>query len=167
VAQEVFKVYQTIQHSDWVELKAAQSELTLAMRVATPEQVKWAKEALARPATISPVHRLEKAYAERTLSAAEWPKEVSIVLQAFRIGEFAVAAIPFETFAETGLELKAKSPVKAMFVIELANGGYGYLPTPEQHELGGYETWLGTNRVEKEATRKIVARLLELLAEIK
>jgi hypothetical protein len=167
VAQEVFKVYQTVQHRDWVELKAAQSELKLAMRVATPEQVKWAKEALARPATISPVHRLEKAYAERTLSAAEWPKEVSIVLQAFRIGEFAVAAIPFETFAETGLELKAKSPVKPMFVIELANGGYGYLPTPEQHELGGYETWLGTNRVEKEASGKIVAVLLELLAKVK
>ncbi len=167
VAQEVFKVYQTIQHSDWVELKAAQSELTLAMRVATPEQVKWAKEALAKPPTISPVHRLEKAYAERTLSAAEWPKDVRILLQAFRIGEFAVAAIPFETFAETGLELKAKSPVKPMFVIELANGGYGYLPTPEQHELGGYETWLGTNRVEKEASRKIVAVLLELLGKVK
>jgi neutral ceramidase len=167
VAQEVFKVYQAIQHSDWVELKAAQSELTLAMRVVTPEQVKWAKDVLAKPPTISPAHRLEKAYAERTLSAAEWPKEVSIVLQAFRIGEFAVAAIPFETFAETGLELKAKSPVKPMFVIELANGGYGYLPTPEQHELGGYETWLGTNRVEKEASRKIVAVLLELLGKVK
>ncbi len=88
-------------------------------------------------------------------------------MQAFRIGDFAVAAIPFETFAETGLELKAKSPIKPMFVIELANGGYGYLPTPEQHELGGYETWLGTNRVEKEASRKIVAMLLELLEKVK
>lgn len=167
VAQEVLKVYQKTEHHDWVELKAAQSELTLAMRVATPEQVKWAKETLAKPTTISPIHRLEKVYAERTLSAAEWPKEVSILLQAFRIGEFAVAAIPFETFTETGLELKAKSPIKPMFVIELANGGYGYLPTPEQHELGGYETWLGTNRVEKEASRKIVAQLLELLGKIK
>ncbi len=167
VAQEVFKVYQKIEHRDWVELKAAQSELTLAMRQPTPEQLTWAKEVLAKPPTISPVHRLEKAYAERTLSAADWPKEVSIVLQAFRIGELAVAAVPFETFTETGLELKAKSPVKPMFVIELANGGYGYLPTPEQHELGGYETWLGTNRVEKEATRKIVAKLLDLLTRVK
>jgi hypothetical protein len=167
LAREVLRVYQTVPHRDWMELKAAQSELTLAMRIPSPEMIVHAEEILARPATISPVHRYEKAYAERTLSAATWPKEVSIVLQAFRIGEVAVAAIPFETFAETGLELKAKSPVKPMFTIELANGAYGYLPTPEQHELGGYETWLGTNRVEKEASRKIVKRLLELLEKVK
>ncbi len=27
------------------------------------------------------------------------------------------------------------------FATELANGYNGYLPTPEQHALGGYETW--------------------------
>ncbi len=32
-------------------------------------------------------------------------------------------------------------------VIGLANGRHGYLPTPEQHALGGYEMWLGTNVV--------------------
>lgn len=29
----------------------------------------------------------------------------------------------------------------------LANGCYGYLPTPKQHKPGGCETWLGTNKV--------------------
>jgi hypothetical protein len=47
--------------------------------------------------------------------------------------------------------------------VELANGHYGYLPTPEQHELGGYETWLGTNYVEKQGSRKITDTLLEML----
>jgi neutral ceramidase len=92
---------------------------------------------------------------------------VSVVLQALRIGDVGIAAIPFEVFAETGLELKQKSPLKPTFTVELANGWYGYLPTPEQHELGGYETWLGTNRVEVEASRKIVATLLELFAQLK
>ena len=50
--------------------------------------------------------------------------------------------------------------------MELANGANGYLPTPEQHALGGYETWLGTNRVEIEASRKITATLLGLLEEV-
>ncbi len=40
-------------------------------------------------------------------------------------------------------------------------------PTPEQHELGGYETWLGINKVEQEASRKIVAKLLELFAQLR
>ena len=78
-----------------------------------------------------------------------------------------MAAIPFEVFTETGLEIKARSPFPDTFTIELANGGYGYLPTPAQHALGGYETWLGTNRVETAASDKIVAKLLELLAEVK
>jgi hypothetical protein len=166
VAQEVVRVRKGIQHRDWVELKAAQSELELAMRHPTPELVAWAERILARPATTSPAHRHEETYAKRTLAAKDWPPTVSVVLQAFRIGELAVAAIPFETFTEIGLEIKAKSPFKDTFTIELANGGYGYLPTPEQHELGGYETWLGTNRVEKDASRQIVKRMLELLGSL-
>src|SRR5690606_37125389 len=97
----------------------------------------------------------------------EWPDKIDIILQTFRIGDLDVAAIPFETFAETGLEIKAKSPFKSTFTIELANGAYGYLPTPEQHELGGYETLMGTNNVEKNTTRKIVAELLTLFDKLK
>jgi hypothetical protein len=48
----------------------------------------------------------------------------------------------------------------------LAHGYYGYLPTPRQHDLGGYETWLGTNRVERDASVKLLAGLLELHREL-
>jgi hypothetical protein len=167
LAQEVMRVLKNVKHHDWVELKSARAELPLKVRKPSPELIARSKDVLARPKTVSPIHRHEETYAQRALQMMEWPDEVSVILQAFRIGELAVAAIPFETFAETGLELKAKSPFKPTFTIELANGGYGYLPTPEQHELGGYETWLGTSRVEKEASRKIVAKLLELFAQLK
>jgi neutral ceramidase len=166
VAQEVLRVYSTTKHQDWVALKAVQSELTLGVRKPTPELVTWATQVISRPDSIKPRHRLEKTYAERTLQMLEWPEHINILLQAFRIGELGVAAIPFETFAETGLEIKAKSPFKPSFTIELANGGYGYLPTPEQHALGGYETWLSTNRVEKDASRKIVAALMGLFLKL-
>ena len=63
-------------------------------------------------------------------------------------------------------QIKAKSPFKDTFTIELANGANGYLPTPRQHDLGGYETWLGTNRVEREASVKITARALEMLQSV-
>jgi len=167
LAREVVRVRATIQHRDWVELKTAQSELALATRRPTPERVAQAKQVLARPANASPIHRHEKTYAERTLSAASWPETLSIPLQVHRIGDLAITTIPFEVFTETGLEIKAKSPFKDTFTIELANGGYGYLPTPEQHDLGGYETWLGTNRVEREASRKIVQALLGLFERVK
>jgi hypothetical protein len=167
LAREVVRVRATIAHRDWVELKAARAELELKTRRPSPEVLAQARQVLARPTTVSPIHRLEKIYAERTVSAADWPETLSVMLQTFRIGDLGIAAIPFEVFTETGLEIKAKSPFRDTFTIELANGGYGYLPTPEQHELGGYETWLGTNRVEREASRKIVQTLQGLFEQVK
>ena len=42
----------------------------------------------------------------------------------------------------------------------------GYLPTPEQHKLGGYETWLGTNIVQEDTSLILTRNLLEMLAEL-
>ena len=80
-------------------------------------------------------------YAEEAIALAELPERVSVPLQAMRIGDLGIAAVPCEVFAATGLEIKARSPLKPTFLIELANGYNGYLPTPEQHAWGGYETW--------------------------
>ncbi len=167
VANEVLRVYQTIQYKDWVPLRAAQSELKLKVRKPSPEMLAYAQKVIAKPETETPVHRLEKTYAERTIQMNGWPENIDVLMQTFRIGELGVAAIPFEVFTEIGLEIKAKSPFKSSFTIELANGSYGYLPTPEQHQLGGYETWLGTNRVETIASRKIVTEILKLFNQVK
>jgi len=94
------------------------------------------------------------------------PEFADVKLPALRVGDLGIAAIPCEVFTETGLEIKARSPLPTTFTMELANGHYGYLPTPEQHELGGYETWMGTNILEKEASRKITATLLEMLGRL-
>lgn len=167
VAQEVMRVYPSVQHRSDVKVKAAYAELELKMRRASPEVNAWADRILARPATTSPLQQTELNFAQRTVEARDWPATVDVPLQVFRIGDLAIAAIPFETFTETGLEINAKSPFKNTFTIELANGGYGYLPTPEQHELGGYETWFTINRVEKDASRKIGSKLTELFAEVR
>ncbi len=167
VAQEVFRVCQTVQYRELVSLKAASEELSLKVRKPDQKMIDYAKMVLAKPETEKPYHRHEKDYANRTLLTLDWPDNINIVLQVFRIGDLGVAAIPFETFAETGLAIKEKSPFKPSFTIELANGSYGYLPTPEQHKLGGYETWLGTNRVEIEASEKILSKVLELFNKIK
>ena len=96
----------------------------------------------------------------------EEPPETEVLIQTVRIGDLAICTLPFEVLVEIGLELKAKSPAADTFVVSLANGGYGYLPTPEQHQFGGYETWLTTNKVQKDASVILVANLLEMLAEL-
>lgn len=165
VAQAVFTQYQKLAYHDHVTLGIRQRELELAVRKPTPEQLARAQDMLAHPERKDKLPH-ERTYAERIMLQQEAPPTVSVLVQALRIGDLGVAAIPFETFAEIGLELKAKSPFKPSFTISLANGTYGYLPTPEQHKLGGYETWLGTNKVETEASTKIVRALLEMFAEL-
>jgi len=167
VAREVFRVHNKIEYHDWLPLRAAREELTLKVRKPDSQMIERSKSIMARPETVKPVHRHEAEYAKRVLYLNDWPDEIDIVMQTFGIGDLGVAAIPFETFAETGIEIKERSPFKSTFTIELANGYHGYLPNPEQHELGGYETWLSTNRVEKEASTKIVSKLLELFNRIK
>jgi neutral ceramidase len=165
-AQAVCQQYQKLAWHDWVPLDMRQRELELAVRKPTPAQLDQAKKMLAEPERRDQFPH-ERDYAEKAVQLQKSPETIRVILQAVRIGELGIAAIPFEIFVETGLELKARSPLKPSFTIELANGGYGYLPTPEHHKLGGYETWLGSNKVEVQASTKIVTALLEMFAELK
>ena len=167
VADEVFRVYQGLQYKDWVPLQAAQMELTLNVRKPDSVQLAWAEDIVHNQKTDISQNRMEKVFAERSIQMKEWPEKIDVILQTFRIGDVGIATIPFEPFAEIGLEIKARSPFKPTFTIALANGGYGYLPTPEQHKLGGYETWLSVNKVETNASRKIVTEILKLFNQVK
>ncbi|UUO07952.1 neutral/alkaline non-lysosomal ceramidase N-terminal domain-containing protein [Blastopirellula sp. J2-11] len=163
VAAKVQEAHEKLEFQDYVTLDAAASELPLKVRKPTPEMIEHFQEVRARAkAGGKQEHRRELIYADRIDRLQESPAELMIPLQALRIGDLAITAIPFETFTETGLELKARTPLAKSFTIELANGSFGYLPTPEQHRLGGYETWMGTSSVEIDATTKIVAELLKL-----
>src|SRR5690554_1937733 len=165
VAREVFRALGSIRHQPWVPLQGSGEMLKLAVRKPYSKMTERARAVLDKPETEKPLHRHEKIYANRLLYLLDWPDTIAVELQVFKIGDLGIASIPFETFAETGLEIKAKSKMEQTFTIELANGYYGYLPTPRQHDLGGYETWLGTNMVEKEASVKITDALLRMLSE--
>ncbi len=167
VAREVFRVHNKIEFHDWVPLAAASEKLTLKVRKPDPGMIERAKNSLKKPESEKLVHPHEKIYAERLLYFVDWPDQMDVVLQAFRIGDLGVATSPFETFTDTGMKIKKESPFEMNFTIELANGYHGYLPTPEQHELGGYETWITTSRVEKNASTKMEKKLLEMLSSLK
>ena len=148
-------------------LAMRQREITLKHRVPTAEQIERAKGIVEIDAEAEKkLPHLAEAYAGRTLKLAAEPATTKVLVQAVRIGDLAICTLPFETFVEIGLELKDKSPAGDTFVVSLANGGYGYLPTPEQHRFGGYETWLGTNKVQKDASVILVDNLLEMLGEM-
>lgn len=62
---------------------------------------------------------------------------------AIRLGESAWITVPGEPLTEIGAQIAA--PVRAMgfehaFILGLTNGYMGYVVTPEEYDLGGYET---------------------------
>ncbi|OPZ24965.1 MAG: Neutral/alkaline non-lysosomal ceramidase [Lentisphaerae bacterium ADurb.BinA184] len=61
-------------------------------------------------------------------------------LQAFFLGDVALAAVPAEYFVEYGLDIKERTWPRRTLVVSCANGMVGYLPTREAFARGGYET---------------------------
>jgi hypothetical protein len=157
-------------HQKDVILGVRQRHVTLNYRKPSKEQLLYAQAILAikDKEAIERLPRLAQHYASAAISAANRPEEtVDVIVQAIRVGDAVLCAVPFETFAETGLELKQKSPFGRTIVVGIANGRHGYLPTPRQHELGGYETWLGTNTVQKDASEIVVKNLVEMMGELR
>jgi len=162
IALQAFK---KIEYRKDADLAMAEAKLTLARRVPDAARLAWARELNAARGERRPRNRPE-VYAEQAVWIHENPRE-EIILQAIRIGDLGITAIPNEVFAVTGLKIKAQSPLPTTFNMGLANGAAGYIPPPEQHELGGYTTWPArTAGLEVEAEPKIVDHLLDLLEQV-
>ena len=163
IAAEVYKVMQQIQYQNWVPLNVMQKQIALKVRKPDKADIIRAKTILSEVKQ-SILTTAEALYARETVLINDYPNQVSLLLQAMRIGDLAITAIPCEVFAETGLEIKAKSPFPSTFTVSLANGYNGYLPTPAQHGLGGYETWRArSSYLETDASVKITQSLFEIL----
>ncbi|EDY18702.1 conserved hypothetical protein-signal peptide and transmembrane prediction [Chthoniobacter flavus Ellin428] len=166
VATEVQHALAGVQWHDDVPLRVATRELTLATRKPSAEDVEKAKAIVADRPPLA-LKTASEIYAREQILLAQYPDTITMPLTAFRIGDLAVAGWPNEVFAISGLAMKKDSPIKPMFTISLANGWYGYLPTPEQHPLGGYETWRSrTSYLEVGAEPKIRQALLEVLGQL-
>jgi len=147
-----------------------QREVNLPYREPNEREIKLAEDLLQR------TRKERDAINSRTTSVAtrvieyanpEHPRTEPLLIQAFRIGEQAIVSMPFEVLVEIGLEIKKKSPFERTLLISMANGGYGYLPPPNQHKLGGYETWLGTSRFQPKSSEILIKNLLEMLGDLR
>lgn len=166
VAQAVAAAVKTVKHADSVPLRVAQKEIELGLLIPNKDEVEKAREVMKSSKLFPRMETMEQVYARETVLLADFPAKVSAPLQIMKIGELHVSSIPAEVFVEIGLELKKRhSPT---FTVSLANAYHGYLPTPEHHALGGYETWRARSScLEVEASTKIVAGLEELFAKLK
>jgi hypothetical protein len=166
VAQAAFEAYKTIKYYDWVTLEMREQQLILDVRMPTEEEVVKAREFMKTFADRKP-RNWEEVYARETVELAQMSPTRELRLQAIRIGDLGIAAIPCEVYGSTGLAIKAASPFQTTMNISLANGCEGYIAPPEQHKLGGYTTWRArTSCLEEMAEPKIKASVVGLLVEV-
>ncbi|QDV23328.1 PVC-type heme-binding CxxCH protein [Aureliella helgolandensis] len=164
-------VERTLQAVDGIEYLAdldiamEETRLHLNYRLPSQERLAWAQPYMEAMEGRQP-QDITEVYAREAVLLNEL-KSTDVVVQAIRIGPFGIATTPNETYALSGLKLKRQSPLEHTMVIELANGSLGYIPPPEQHLLGGYNTWPARSAgLETTAEPKIVEAALELLERV-
>ncbi|HIK93440.1 MAG TPA: hypothetical protein EYG03_15930 [Planctomycetes bacterium] len=157
--------YRKITYRDEADVEMAERRMTLNYRVPDQQRLEWAEGIIKSMGDKGPTTQQE-VYALEQIILHERQSTV-IVIQALRIGDICIATTPNETYALTGLKIKLQSPLLKTMVIELANGGDGYIPPPEQHLLGGYNTWAARSAgLEVQAEPKIVETALQLLEQV-
>ena len=166
LAADAAQVCTKIEYHNALPVNVLETEIVLDIRQPNALELAAAKTKIAAIPD-RPLKGLPAIYARETILLAEYPPSVNAKIQVMRIGSLAIVSSPCETFAETGLAIKKGSPFKQTFTIELANGYNGYLPPPEQHRLGGYETWRArSSYLSAEAEPKVRATMLRLLSEL-
>jgi hypothetical protein len=168
VAAKVNSAIKAAKWQDSAPLDARYRELDVKWRTIPDDLIAWAKETEANAPRIQGGKAdIPRAYAGRVQRLAKASPQTKTPVQILCIGDVCIGTTPCETFAETGREFRERNPFAKSFMIELAHGYYGYMPTPRHFELGGYETWPGTNNLEPQASVKMMDALLEMAAEVK
>jgi hypothetical protein len=87
-------------------------------------------------------------------------------LHVLRLGDVAIATNPFELFLDFGLRIKARSKALQTFLVQLACGSGGYLPTAKAVAGKSYGAEPASNQVGPEGGRVLVDATVEEIARL-
>lgn len=90
------------------------------------------------------------------------PTEVHII----RMGTIAFATNPFELFLDFGNQIKARSDAEQTFLVQLANGTEGYLPTAKAEANGHYSAFVGSGQIGHIGGEQLVRETLQNIREM-
>jgi hypothetical protein len=100
------------------------------------------------------------------------PRAINAPIQALRVGNDAIVAIPGEEFVETGMRIKRISPADHTLVAAYSNSAnMGYVPIREAYPKMGYEVygahmWYGLFRLAPGAAEAVTGAALSLLKRL-
>lgn len=78
-----------------------------------------------------------------------------------RMGTIAIATNPFELFLDYGNQIKCRSLAEQTFLIQLANGTEGYLPTEKAERGGHYSAFISSGQVGHAGGEQLVRETLK------
>ena len=157
-----------------VEFKHERHLMKLPLRRVTPEQVKNAERAIREylnekcgdvdyiDAAKLQVHLGILRRAELQHSVNVHSAEVHII----KFGTVAIATNPFELFLDYGNRIKARSCAEQTFLIQLACGADGYLPTEKAEQGGHYSAFVSSGLVGHEGGDILVRETLDAINKL-
>ena len=138
----VSKTVGAIEPSDQ-PIRCASIRYEMPSRKITEAECDWAQGILARTGgTFQPmadgVGDDYKALLYQRLRESQ-DRDILVEQSCIAIGDTAFISFPGELFTEIGMRIKADSPFKHTYILGLANGCVGYVPTRDAVSQGGYE----------------------------
>ena len=168
LAEAVLQASDAVAVKSDVIVRGASVHYTLPARRISSGELEWAESILARTkGAITPipdgVGDDYKAKLFKQLHAVQdRPHQVEQV--GVVVGETVWLSFQGELFTEIGRRIKRASPFAHTYIIGLASGGFGYTPTREAIQQGGYET--DTRAVDESAEEIIFQQSLNLLKQL-
>ena len=176
IANEIIEVYEEglDEAQVDVEFKHIVEDMMLPLRRATMSEVAAAERAIKEYLAEKPgdvdyndaanlqryMGILRRAKVQETVEVL--PTEVHIV----RMGTIAFATNPFELFLDYGNQIKARSLAEQTFLVQLANGGEGYLPTKKAEEGGHYSAFIASGQIGHIGGEQLVRQTLQEINEM-
>ena len=156
IGAEVIKVLARMDYTDEVPLACATETLELPLRnlgdASLNQAQSWGDQAVW-------AENLNCSKKSRKLNRGS-----SAEVQMMQIGKAGLIAVPAEYFCQYGLDIQGCSPFDPTFVVSLANGCVGYVPTPQAFVGGGYEPRTArSSKLCPDAGDRIAATAIRLL----
>jgi len=171
VGAEAVKVMLLAEKSDLGPVAAKTRVLPIPRRPPSPESVARSRE-IVQAATPTSRPETDWTFAKERIVLdymIQTEPVVPVEVQAIQVGPAVFLSNPAEYFCSMGLEIKERSQFPFTYVVELANGGVGYVPNSEAFKKtgGGYETLLSSySNLVTDAGRQIVEASVALANEL-
>ncbi|MHB9129539.1 MAG: neutral/alkaline non-lysosomal ceramidase N-terminal domain-containing protein [Armatimonadota bacterium] len=146
----------------------ATTHYTVPARVISDDELQWAEQVLQR--TSGQIQAMPDGVGDDYLAKFLHQyhqrniREIPVMQCCFAIGDSAFVSFPGELYTEIGMHIKEDSPFRHTYIIGLANGQIGYVPTRKAISEGGYAE--NIREVDEAVEEVVIEQTVSLLEQV-